>query len=205
MMSVAISGSRWGFSYGPVDDLQSLALYLQRIVSPSITAPINVQTGVPANGDPLFHTKPLEEDFTRPAVTVQLVDDTASTYSPSDASARRRSYNAQHSFVITSYGDPDAAIGGRADTIRIADLVWRALNEGATNEMGAYRPQLWSFAMSAMLARRMRVVRTSLSMGLVDTDDQNKWLRPLSCRVICPRVRPLPPPVAIIEKISVSF
>jgi hypothetical protein len=35
----------------------------------------------------------------------------------------------------------------------------------------------------------MRVLQTSLSMGLLQTDDEGKWSRPLSMRLDVPRVR----------------
>jgi hypothetical protein len=199
--AVTTSGARFGYQHNPTDDLFSLRRYLSRIISPSASGSVPAEGPLP-NGEPWFYVEPDEGKFMRPAVTIQLVDDSASTYSPSDDSVVRRSHYVEHAITIKAYGSPDVAIGGRADTIRLGDLVWKALDHGGS-DLRAYRPNMWSFDMNALLARRMRVLRTSLSMALADTDDEGRWVRSLNFRVVAPRVRPLPPPAPIIQRITV--
>lgn len=199
MMAITISAGRWGYQYSVTDDLFSLRRYLSRIITPTTIDP---SANVPA-GAPNWYVEPDEGEFLLPAVTIQLIDDAASSYSPSDANVSRRSYRDEHSIAIRAYGNPNAAIGGRADTIRIGDLVWRALNEGGP-DYAAYRPAMWSFAMGALLARRMTLMRASLSMGLADTDDEGRWYRTVTCRVISPRVRPLGPTKPVLQQLYTS-
>jgi hypothetical protein len=204
LWGTSVSGARWGYEFNPTDDLMSLRRWLSRIVSPATAGPIGQVNGNPGPGEPNFYIEPDEGEFVRPAVTIQLIEEGASTYSPSDEKVRPRAWNSQLSITFKAYGDPEAAIGGRADTIRIANLVWRALNEGGP-DFAAYRPPLWAFALHARVARRLRVLRTSLSMPLEDTDDQRRWVRPINARIIAPRTRPLARPVPVLSSAELSI
>ena len=194
MQAVSVSGARWGYEYNVVDDLMSMRRWLSRIISPATIAPIGTTGGNPATGQPNLYIEPDEGEFLLPAVTIQLVEEGASTYSPGDRNVHKRGYWSQLQLVIKVYGDPATSIGGRADTLRLGTLVWRALNEGG-EDGAAYRPQLYAFALHAKVARRMRLVRTSMSMALEDTDDQRRWFRAIHVRCMSPRKRPLSSPV----------
>ena len=39
-------------------------------------------------------------------------------------------------------------------------------------------------------------------MELEDTDDQGLWVRPVHFKMVCPRIRPLPAPVPIVQYIQ---
>jgi len=213
LWGTSVSGARWGYSFGPQpngqhDDLMSLRRWLSRIVSPGTAAPIGAVGASPGPGEPNFYIEPDEGAFLLPAVTIQLVEESASTYSPTDEKARPRAYNVQLSIAIKCYGnpavEPTVPDGGRGDTIRIANLVYKALNEGGP-DLAAYRPDMWAFGLHARVARRLRVVRTSLSMPLEDTDDQKRWVRPISAKVIAPRTRPLSSPRATLTSIGLRI
>jgi hypothetical protein len=204
LWGTSVSGARWGYAFNPTDDLMSLRRYYSRIISPATASPIGTVGPNPGAGEPNWYIEPDEGQFLLPAITIQLVEEGASSYSPSDQKVRPRAWEAQLSITFKAYGDPDAAIGGRQDTIRIANLLWVALNQGGPDG-GAYRPAMWAFGLHARVARRLRVLRTSLSMPLEDTDDQRRWVRPINCRIIAPRIRPLSTPTARISNIELAI
>ena len=186
MVSQAIAFASTGFRYryNTDDDLSSLQEWVARSVSPSTNG-----GGDPAGDDPYVFVIPLEAEFQRPAVTVELVDEALS----GPGAASRGSYYATLSISVISYGRD------RSHTLSLAQRVWDAFNDRGAGG-GAYRPQMWGWSLAAVdangaqqaaprLARRMRVLQTSLAMGLLQTDDEGKWSRPLSMRVDVPRLR----------------
>jgi hypothetical protein len=184
MQAIALSSGEWGWTYNQLDELKSLRRYFQRIVSPGATG-----GNEPGPGEPWWYLvpdvdeeDPTEGEFMRPAVTIELIDTGPSL--DGGGSATRPQYDVEHSVVLKVYGET------RLGTIELAERVFAALNAGG-RDGASYRPQMWAFPLGAMLARRMRVLRPSLSMGMQGTDDEGKWSRPITLRVRAPRLRPV--------------
>ena len=181
--AIVFAATDFRYAYNTADDISSLQEWLARSVSPS-----TIGGGDPSGDDPYVFAIPQEAEFVRPAVTVELVDEGLS----GPAAASRGSYSTMLSISVISYGRD------RSHTLWLAQRVWDVVNGGAG--VAAYRPQMWAWSLAGVgsngvqraaprLARRMRVLQTSLSMGLLQTDDEGKWSRPLSMRVDVPRLR----------------
>jgi hypothetical protein len=179
--AIAFARTDFRYRYNTGDDLCSLQEWLARMVSPSTWGGAD-----PSGDDPYVFLIPLESEFMRPAVTIELVDEDLTEA----GAASRGVYAVSLSVSVVSYGRD------RGHTIDLAQRVWDAVNDRGA----AYRPQMWAWSLAGSdengrqraaprLARRMRVLQTSLSMGLLQTDDEGKWSRPLSMRLDVPRVR----------------
>jgi hypothetical protein len=182
--AIAFAFTDFRYRYNVADDLYSLQEWLARAVSPSTNGGSD-----PADDDPFVFVIPLEAEFERPAVTVELVDEDLAAA----GAASRSSYQASLSVSVISYGRD------RTHTLALAQRVWDAVNDHGGGS-AAYRPPMWAWTLAGVdangvqrpaprLARRMRVLQTSLAMGLLQTDDEGKWSRPLSMRVDVPRIR----------------
>ena len=65
---------------------------------------IAINPNNPATGQPNLYIEPDEGEFLLPAVTIQLVEEGASTYSPGDRNVHKRGYWSQLQLVIKVYG-----------------------------------------------------------------------------------------------------
>jgi hypothetical protein len=182
--AIAYANTDFVYRYNPLDELYSMQEWLARSVSPSTNG-----GGDPQNDDPYVFVVPLEGTFVRPAVTVELVDEGLA----GPRAASPHIYMVTLSLSVVSYGVD------RDHTFKLAQRVWDAVNDRGAGR-ASYRPQMWAWSLAGSdangdqraaprLARRMRVLQTSLAMGLLQTDDEGKWSRPLSMRVDVPRVR----------------
>jgi hypothetical protein len=185
----SVSGASWVYRYDDPDDLLSLAHWLHLSLSPNASAGQN-----PTGDEPYIYPQPLEGTFQRPSVTMTVVASLPALNVP--LAAMGPSYAREHQLVLTAFGQD------RAQTLRIASNLHRCFEEGGFDGVPWSVP-LWIGGAGTKLARRMRVVRASLSMGMDQTDDQGKWARPLEVRVQSPRLR-LERPVPIIERVVTS-
>lgn len=165
------------YAYNDVDDMKSLRRVLARAISP--TAAGGAEPDVDAGEAWLYLVPDYAVDreapkFQRPAVTIQLLD----TQSAPSGPKMGFNYSVEHLMTITAYGRT------RPETIALARKVWVALEDSLRS-----RADLWATDFNARLARKLRVLSDSLSMGFADTDDQGKWERPLELRVRAPRMR----------------
>lgn len=140
----------------------------------------------------LFRFGAWEGTFKRPAVTLRLVD----TQPLSEGPVRRPSWTVEHQIVAMAYHLD------RAQTLTLGQQVHGLLHAGGRGER-PYSIPLWVDAWGAELARKLRVVRPSIRMGLEATDDENKWARPVEFRVRSPRLRPQPI-APVIDSITVT-
>lgn len=168
MQASALSSSFFAHTYDDEDDLKSVRRFLKRILAPD-------------SDTPYIYIEPLEAEFMRPAVTIELV-----TTRPVNAGgARNASWDVEHTLTVRVYDE------GREATTRLGERVWLAFTQGGADG-AAFRIPMWAFAAGgARLSRFMRVSRDSLSMGNQQTDDESKWVRPIDLRVRSPRVRPI--------------
>jgi hypothetical protein len=182
--AIAVAATDFVYRYNADDDLNSLQEWLARSVSPSTNGGQD-----PQGDDPYVYVVPLEAEFQRPAVTVELADEGMKAA----GAASPHVYTVTLSVNVTSYGVD------RTHTLWLAQRVWDAVNDRGAGG-AAYRPQMWAWALAGTdqngdslpaprLARRMRVLQTSLAMGLLQTDDEGMWSRPLSMRIDVPRIR----------------
>ena len=129
------------------------------------------------------------------AITVRLVR--AGAAASDDGRVAKASYDLDHQLVLMVYGavadDPAAA---RQNTIALSERVARALYERASIPM-------YAKALRAELARSLRVLPRSISMGLEATDDEGRWARPVECTVRAPRLRAVPRPAAQVGRIEI--
>ena len=184
----AVSGATWNYRYDDTDDLLSLARFLKRSL-----APTGGPNTPPADGEPFIYTQPDEGDFRRPALTIRLV---ASDPAALAAASWSPSYNVEHAVVITAYGRD------RDETMRLAQKLRRVFDEGGYDGV-PYSVPMWAIEAGVHVARRMRVLRSSLAMGLEQSDDANLWSRPLELRLRSPRLR-LEKPAPIIQRVVTS-
>jgi hypothetical protein len=174
--AVAISDAYVAAGYNDLDDLKSIRRWLYRAI-PEV----------------YIYIEPIEGMFERPALTVRPADQ---GLAEGGQGAFAHTYNVEHSIIITAYGLD------RAATIELGQRVWRLLHEGA-GDGAAYRLPMWSFALNAALARKLRVVAPSLAMSLEETDDEGKWSRPIELRVQSPRSRPTRR-APLVERVTIT-
>ena len=143
--------------------------------------------GLGRDAGPYVYIEPLEGTFERKAglgaVTVLALPVTIP-----EGRATTPFYKEQMQLVISAYGSAPAGEPGRAETVALGRRIWRLFNEG---QPGAppWRIPMYADAYRAQLARFLRVLPRSLSMGLEDTTDQGLWRRPIEVTVEAPRQR----------------
>lgn len=184
-----VTGASWVYRYDDPDDFLSIARWLHLSLSPGATS-----TDGPQGDEPWIYPEPKEGTFQRPSITMRVVTSQPATGQP--LAAMGPSYGREHSLVLTAFGQD------RAQTLRIAANLMRCFEEGGFDGTPWSLP-MWMSGAGTKLARRMRVVRASLAMGMEQTDDEGKWARPLEVRVQSPRLR-LERPIPIIERVVTS-
>ena len=180
------AGTTWAdldFTYNDDDDLESIRRWLFRALCPNGYAD---GCGLPLDGEPYIFIWPRlqEGEFKRPAITLRLL--TTFPAAISQPGPEGASYDENLSLVATCYGRDGT------ETIAIAEKMRRAFRAGTPGER-AYRLPMWWIAGGVKLARKLRVLPPSLSMGLDNTDDESMWSRPLEFTVTTPRLRPVTP------------
>lgn len=170
------SAAVWDYAYSDEHDLLSIRRWLARGISPTLLA-----TGTPGPGEAYIFPEPLEATFMRPALTIRL-SNTGGTLM--EGGAASPTFYVEHAVTITAYDE------GRGPTVLLAQEVWRLLH-GWAHDGASWSIPLWNIDAGARLARRLKVLRTSLAMGLDETDDEGKWSRPITLRVRSPRTRPV--------------
>lgn len=167
-LSTSMSSGSVLWDAGLEDDLRSVQRFLYY--------------GIARGEDMRLYTWPLEETFKRPAITIRAIPGTTREADISRRPLRSSSYEMQHQLQVTVY---------HLDRERTVDWGWRVFRLLRDGENG--KPlsiPLWSIALSAVVARSLRVLRPSLAMGVEATDDEGKWSVPISMSVTSPRLRP---------------
>lgn len=178
--ATAITDARIEFRYQDTWDLKSVRRWVYR--------------NLPALDDgPYVYIQPLEGEFKRPSVTIQLVRSTPS--GPGQSASR--SYGLDHTLALQVYGRT------RDETIMLGQAVWRLFEEGGVDK-APYRIPMWEFRGGLRLARWMRVNRGSLSMGLDATDDEGLWQRPITVTVSAPRLRSTDRGIPLVGSVSIT-
>jgi hypothetical protein len=125
----------------------------------------------------------------RGALTVRLVRTGQS--GTDDGRWAKVSYDLEHQVVLMAYGptDPDPVVA-RQRTIDLSERVARMLHERGSIP-------LYAEVLRAEVARNLRVLRPSISMGLEATDDEGRWTRPVEFTVRAPRHREIRPSATV--------
>jgi hypothetical protein len=178
-VSTTLSEGGIDYVYNDPDDLKSMRRWLQRKLSPGATKTTNPDS---TKDEPFLFTEPIEGTFKRPAITIRLIDDLG-IVTQGHASSN---YLKQHLVMFTAYGED------RRQTVAIAEAMWDCFFSGGDPSGARFRIPVWAFDLNARLARFMRVLPESLSMGLDETNEQGEWERGVEARILAPRIRPVP-------------
>jgi hypothetical protein len=168
-------------NYDDETDAKSLRRYLAAYLNPASVNHRNVAGSGSSGGGPYIYYNPDPEgQFERPSVTIRTVSTTETL--PTVRRAYNSSYAVRHSLVLTVYGM------NRASTMALASQVFDLLN-GGDPQHPPWRIPVFNFQVGVKVARFLRLLPGSLSMGLDETDDLNRWYRPVELQLDAPRTR----------------